>query len=153
MPLKITKFGCDDFAIGCDTDTGEKGTLRRYINGSGSASVKGCVLSASTTNDFRVVLQANEYDAFCICAESGIDDGALMWCWIIGSTCQVLFKDGESATRGFVALCADTDGRCLNVAVPSSTPGAAEHWKEVGHVAESKSSGTDILVLVHTHYN
>jgi len=76
-----------------------------------------------------------------------------MWVWMPGSICQVLFKNSTASTRGNVALAADTDGRAIDVAVPSSNPVVAEHFKEIGHVLETKSSGTNVLVLVATHYN
>jgi hypothetical protein len=153
MALKIHMVGTDRKAIGSDSDTGEVGNLIRYINGTGATSVKGNVFSQSTSADNKVILQANEFDAFCVCAESGIASDAYVWCWEIGSSCQVLFRDGESSTRGYVCLCSDTDGRALNVDVPSTSPVVAEHFKEIGHVAETKSGGTNVLVLIHTHYN
>lgn len=143
----------DKVAIGYDATTGERGFLTKILNGTGVASVKGTVVSHSTSVDDAFILQANEFDAVGVVAEAGVADGVECWIWKNGSICEVLLKDGESATRGYVAICADTDGRALNIAVPTSTPADPQHFKEIGHVCESKTSGTDVLVLVDIHFN
>ena len=153
MALKIQMHGSDMYATGYDNATGEQGTLKRFVNGTGAVSVKGSVLSASETEDRKVALEQDEFDAITICAESGIANGDLVWCWEIGSTCQILWEDGETSTHGYIAICADTNGRAKNIAVPSANPVVAEHFKEIGHVFESKASGTNVLVLCETHYN
>ena len=151
MALKITAYD-ETVGFGVDQVTGEAGLLVRMTNGTGSASVKGTLISASTSVDNEFILQSNEFDTFGIVAESGIADGSQTWVWMSGK-CQVLWKDSQSSTRGYVALAADTDGRAYNVDVPSSNPVVAEHFKEIGHVLESKSSGTDVLVLCVIHFN
>jgi hypothetical protein len=150
MALRLLSIG--NSAVGEDSETGERGHLVKMVNGTGSASVKGSVVACSTTNDKQFVLEANEFDAFGVVAESGIANGSECWLWVAGSTAQVLWKDGESSTRGYLALCADTDGRALNVAVPNSNPVVAEHFKEIGHPQESKTAGTDVLVLCTLHF-
>jgi hypothetical protein len=152
MSLQLRKL-TPNYAIGENTVTGESGTLTRRINGTGVSSVLGSVLSCSTTVDNQMILQSNEFDAVCFCAESGIPDGQLMWCWNIGSICKVLFKNGESSTRGYLALCADDDGRAYNIEVPTTNPLEGMHFKEIGHVRESVSSGVNVLVLIETHLN
>jgi hypothetical protein len=62
-------------------------------------------------------------------------------------------KDSTAATRGYVALGDDVDGRIYQVEVPSSNPVVAEHFREIGHICESKNAGTDVLVLVGLHFN
>ena len=150
MSLRLLSTG--NSAICEDATTGERGQLVRMINGTGSASVKGSVVACSKTVDKQFILQASEFDAFAVVAEAGIADGSECWLWVSGSTCQVLWKDGESSTRGYLALCADTDGRALNVDVPSTNPVVGEHFKEIGHPQESKSAGTDVLVLCTLHF-
>ena len=140
-------------ALGYDDTTHEYGFLTRIFNGSDHNSVKGELVCSSPTYDNMYDIESTEFDAIGVVAESGIAFDAPVWVWKNGSRCQVLWKDGESATRGYVALCADTDGRGYNVAVPSANPVVAEHFKECGHVCESKSSGTDVLVLVDLHFN
>lgn len=152
MALKLQHFG-DCVAFGFDPDTGARGFLTRITNGTGAASVLGTLVANCPSVDNVFCLEANEFDTIGIVAEAGIANGAQTWVWKNGSRCQVLFKDGESATRGYVAISADTDGRGENIAVPSTSPAAAEHFKEIGHVAESKTAGTNVLVLCDLHFN
>ena len=140
-------------AIGQDDATGERGILMKLLNKTGATTVKGMVIAADPDVDMAFEKQSSEYDAFGIVQEAGVADGSEAWIWLNGSIAEVLWKDGETATRAYVALCADTDGRAYNIAVPSGSPGIGDHWKEIGHVMESKSSGTDVLVRVHLHFN
>lgn len=68
----------------------------------------------------------------------------------IVSTSDVLV---QGSNKGYVALAADTDGRVINVAVPTSNPIVAEHFKEIGHVLEDNGGGIDQLVKVILHFN
>jgi len=152
MSLQIFHIG-GVVAIGHDDTTGERGFLTKIKNATGTATVKGTLVCCSDTVDNAFKLQADEFDTVGVIAEAGVADGAEAWVWKNGSRCQVLFKDGESSTREYILLAADTDGRGRNIAVPSSNPVVAEHFKECGHVAESKSAGTSILVLCDLHFN
>jgi hypothetical protein len=146
--------GDGDAAIGSDTDTKERGFLVRVTNQTGETSVKGKLVSASTTTDNAVILQANEYDAFGVIQQAGIAVGNPMWIWVNGSICQVLFENGIGITRGNIAICSDVDGRADNVSNPGTgLPGVDIHFKEIGHVMESKDSGTDVMALVMIHFN
>ena len=146
-------IGLENTAIGQNSVTGERGHLVRMINGTGATSVKGNLVSASTTTDNQFVLEANEFDAFGVVAQSGIANGQECWIWVNGSTCEVLWENGQSSTRGYLAICAPTDGRALNVAVPSTNPAVGEHFKEIGHVLQSKASGANVMVLCQIHFN
>lgn len=137
--------------IGSDATTGERGFLVRLVNRTGKASVKGELVSASGAADNEVILQSNTFDVVGVIAESGILEGSAMLVWRHGSLCQVLMKDTIAATHGYVALASDVPGRANQVAVPSSNPVVAEHFKEIGHIAETKTGGTDVLVLIHMH--
>lgn len=124
----------------------------KLTNATGGATIKGSVVSCSDATDNAFKLQANEFDSIGIVYESGIADGQEAWI-IVSGIAEVLWKDGETSTREYVAIAADTDGRALNVAVPSSNPVVAEHFKEIGHVLESKGAGTDVLVKCVIHFN
>lgn len=117
MALSLITIG-GAVAIAHDATTGERGTVLRYVNRTGHTSVKGELVSLSTTADKEVILQANEFDTVGVVAEAGIAEGAEMWVWIIGSVCQVLFKDTVASTRGNLLLAADTDGRAIDVNNP-----------------------------------
>jgi hypothetical protein len=150
--MAITRFG--NAAIGDDLTTRERGFLVRFINRTGGASVKGTLVSASTTADREVIKQANEYDTIAVVYEAGVPEGLEMWCWVGGSVAQVLAKDSTDFTRGNILLAADTDGRADNTTNPGSgLPATNTHFKECGHVMESKSGGTDVLVLCMLHFN
>lgn len=153
MALTIQKIGSEYLAYAFDSTNGEMGIIMKIVNGTGNASVKGSVVSNSPSADNKFVLQANEYDAIGVVAESGIAADAGTWVWKNGSRAKVLWKNGQTATRAYVALCADTDGRAINIDVPSSNPVVGEHFKEIGHVCESANSATDLLVLVDLHFN
>lgn len=141
-------------ALGYDEATGERGFLCRHTNGTGSSSVKGSIVSMSTTDDNKFVLQANEYDAWGVVAESGVANDGLCWVWKSGSRAQVLVKDTIAVTRAGIMICADTDGRADWLANPGSgLPAVDIHFKEIGHPAESKAGGTDVLVLTDLHFN
>jgi hypothetical protein len=151
MTLSLLHLG-GVVALGYDSSTGERGFLVKIINRTGHTSVKGELISASPSADKEAVLQANEFDTIGIVAESGIAEGSEMWIWGDNSICQVLVKDATAFTRGYVALAADTDGRADNIAVPSTNPVVAQHFKEIGHVMESKGAGTNVLALCKIHF-
>jgi len=140
--------------VGWDSDTHERGFLVKIVNRTGHASVKGELVSCSTSANEEAILQNNEYDTIGIAAQTGISEGSEMWVWSIGSICQVLFKDGQTSTAGNILLAADTDGRAYNISNPGSgLPAVETHFKECGHVLETKGAGTDVLVLASIHFN
>lgn len=140
-------------ALGSDAATGERGFLVKHINRTGHTSVKGETISCSASADNEVILSPNGFDIIGVVAEAGVAEGAEMWCWKNGSVAQVLIKDGTAATRGYVVLGDDVDGRAYMVEVPSSNPVVAEHFREIGHCHQSVSSGTNVLALVDLHFN
>jgi len=152
MALKLSIFD-DTVALGSDQATGARGTLTRIINGCGHTSVLGECVSNSPSSDNQFVCSPSGFDCIGVVAEAGVAQGAPCWVWKNGSRCQVLFADGQSATRGQIALGSDTDGRAYNIAVPDSNPVQAEHFREIGHVCESKIAGTNVLVLCDIHFN
>lgn len=153
MTLQVIEIGDGMCALGSDPDTNERGFLVRMNNKTGANSVKGSVVSASDTTDNAFQLQDDAFDSFGVVAENGVADGSDCWVWMNGSVCEVLWADGQSATRGYVALASDVDGRAYNVAVPAVSPVVAEHFREIGHPVESVGSGTDVLVLCVLHFN
>jgi hypothetical protein len=153
MALSISAHG-GVVAIGYDSATNERGFLVKMLNKTGVSSVKGTLLSPSTAVDRGVILQANEYDTIAICQEAGIADGSEMWCWQVGSICQALLKNTITAARGELALAADTDGRLDRAVNPGSgLPATDTHFKEVGHVMQNVTGGTDQLCLISFHTN
>jgi hypothetical protein len=133
--------------------TPEGGFAIKITNGTGATSVKGSLVSASTTTDNAVILQANEYDTLGIVYESGVAAGEDMWI-VVSGRAQVLVKNATAITRGMIIIAADTDGRAIAVANPGSgLPTVDVHFKECGHYTESKNAGTDVLAWGIVHFN
>jgi len=153
MSLSIVSHG-GVVALGYDSATNERGYLVKMINRTGHSSVKGELVSCSTAADREVILQANEYDTVGVVEEAGVAEGSEMWVWMIGSVCQVLYKNSVAATRGNILIAADTDGRAIDIANPGGgIPGTDTHFKECGHVLETKIAGTNVLALAILHFN
>lgn len=137
--------------------TPEGGTAVRVINKTGSASVKGTVVGASsTTDDAFETVAANGVDPIGAVYENGVADGD--YCWIVRhGRCQVLLEDSTAATRDYWAKVSDTQaGRAdiTNAAPPGGTIVALEdHFSELGHGAENVSAGTDKLAYIWMHQN
>lgn len=122
-------------------------------NGTGATSTKGTLVTASQDVDLAVVLQTNAFDTFGVMYESGVPDGA--WCWVVVSgLAQVLYADGAAATRGNVCISDAADGRASDIDnFGLGLPAADTHFKEIGHVLETKSSGTNVLAYINLHFN
>ena len=150
--LKVmTGFETANFRI-IQHGAGLIGLAVKMINNTGVATVKGTLVSTGGDIDNQFILENNEFDCMGVVYEAGVADGQAAWI-IIQGVAEVLFKDTIAAVRGYIAIAADTDGRATNVEVPTSNPVVAEHFKEIGHVLESKDAGTDILVKVVLHFN
>ncbi|MFZ4463772.1 MAG: hypothetical protein ACOYN5_07980 [Bacteroidales bacterium] len=154
MALQYISTGDGKVAIGSDPATNELGFLIKVVNRTGETSVKGKLVSASTTADNEVVLQANEFDTFGVIQQGGVAQGSEMWIWSVGSICQVMFKDGVSVAHGEICIAADTDGRADRLTNPGSgLPGVETHFKECGHILQTVTAGTNILALTTIHFN
>lgn len=152
--MALIYAGSGKVAIAYDDATGERGYVMKLVNRTGKTSVKGELVAQHLSNDNEVRLLTNGFDGIGVIQEAGIAEGSEMWVWKIGSHCQVLAEDGVAATRGYVALGSDTvPGRAEFIDVPVATPGNPEHWREIGHVCESKGAGTNVLVLCDIHFN
>jgi hypothetical protein len=154
IEARVTTLEGGSFSSATKTKfTAEGGLAIKLTNKTGTTSVKGTVVSAATGTDNAFILQANEYDAIGVVYENGIADAAECWV-VVAGIAQVLLKDSTAATRGYIALCADTDGRFIATAPSGSPPIATDtHFKEIGHVIESQNSGTNVLCKCVLHFN
>jgi hypothetical protein len=144
----------DAVAIGVDSSTNERGFLMKMLNKTGTTTVKGSIVAASTTTSKAFLLEDTGFDPFGIVYEAGVADGSEAWIWVNGSIAQVLWKNSTASTMGNVALCDDVDGRAYDVAVPTANPVVAEHFREIGHVLQTQANNlTNSLVLCHLHFN
>jgi hypothetical protein len=132
--------------------TPEGGIAVKLTNKTGVNSVKGSVISASTTNDNAFHLQSSEYDSFGIVYEDGIADGSECWV-VISGRCQVLLKDTVGTSRASLMIAADTDGRADVLSTPPPPPTTDTHFKEIGHCIEAKTGGTNVLAYCIIHFN
>lgn len=133
--------------------TPDGGVAVRMKNGTGAATVKGSLVSASTTNDFEFILQNNEYDTFGIVYESGIAAGgeALV---VVSGIADVLVADNITVNRGTIAIASQVDGRATAVANPGSgLPATDTHFREIGHFIQYGAPGTNVLVRAVLHFN
>lgn len=136
--------------------TPEGGYAIKMVNKTGSNSVKGSVVSVSSTTDVAFKLQENEFDAFGIVYDNGIADGQECYV-VIAGVAQVLLKDSTASTRGNWVVAADTDGRA-NATQPTPFPNNTLgehtlHFKEIGHCLETKEAGTSVLAKCIIHFN
>jgi hypothetical protein len=154
MSIQLISTGAGTAAIGSDSATNERGFLVKMLNRTGHTSVKGELVACSTATDREVILNANEYDTVGVVQEAGVAEASAMWVWMTGSVCQVLYKDSTAATRGNILIADAVDGRASDLANPGGgLPGTDTHFKECGHVMETKSAGTNVLVLAILHFN
>lgn len=150
----LGSVGALDTAIGSlSAMTPEGGVAVRYTNKTGAPSVKGTVVSLSTSVANAVISQANTYDAIGAIYEDGIADGSPVWV-VVSGRAQVLYKNATGSTMGNICLSDAVDGRASDVANPGSgLPATDLHFTEIGHVMETKTGGTNVLVYVNLHFN
>jgi len=124
----------------------------RLINKTGSPSVYGEIIRASSTTDFAFELTGVDDDQpIGIVYEAGIADGSLCWFVQLGSA-QVLLKNGVAAAPQYWMKCSSVAGRAdVDAAGP---PGfVASHFFEIGHCIETITAGTDKLCELMVHFN
>ena len=149
MSLKLNNIG-SKVALGYDSETGEAGLLLKIQVA--EAVVKGNILSVSPSVNNKYIKQTNEFDTVCIAAQAGAQE-AHIWAWTTGAICQVLNKDSTNSTRGWVCVADAADGRAsdMDIATIGGNPQTTAHFKEIGHVKESVTGGTNKLVLIYFH--
>lgn len=134
--------------------TPEGGIAIRMVNGTGGPSVKGSVLSASTTADGTCIIQTDEFDAIGVMYDDGVPSGEECSV-VVSGIAEVLLKDTTAATRGYWAKSSATNGRAEVTTSPAGIIDllTSEHFREIGHCIESKGAGTDVLAKVVLHFN
>jgi hypothetical protein len=131
------------------------GLAVKLTNKTGSNSIKGTVVKASTTDDLAFAAQAAQYESFGIVYEDGIADGSECFI-VVQGVAEVLLEDTTAAEHGNWVYCSTVDGRA-NATLPfppgGGIPEHDEHFKEVGHCLQTVSSGTDVLAKCVLHFN
>lgn len=137
--------------------TPDGGVAVRLTNKTGSASVKGSLVEASSSVDNAFSLSgADDVDPIGVVYEDGIADGSECWVVIFGRA-QILLQDSTAATRGYWVRTSTTTGGRADATL-TAPPGAGIpehdiHFKEVGHCLESVTAGTDKLCWIMMHFN
>jgi len=135
--------------------TPEGGIAVKMINDTGAPSIKGTLVNCSSSVDNGVTIETVEFDTIGVIYEDGVADGQEVWVVVSGKA-EVLLADGTASTRGYWVYADAVDGRA-NASLqlpPGGTIQALEnHFKEIGHCLETKTSGTDVLALIAIHFN
>lgn len=146
----IEQFPGTKFAV-----SPEGGVMVRLTNKTGAASVKGYVVTNSTTTANAVELAVDgEPDALGVFYSSGIADGSEAWV-VVSGIADVYFIG--STTLGYLArtfIAAEAGyvtGQALSEALPSAPLATDKHFCEIGHLLESRvGAGLAKCVL---HFN
>lgn len=146
-----------DIQVGDWLHTADGGIAKKYTNKTGAVSVKGTLVKHSgTTTESIDVADIDSLDHIGVIYEDGVADGSNCWVTIIGDA-KILLENSTTSTVGnWVKPSATTAGRvdASNAAPYGGTIGALEeHFTEVGHAEETSAGGTDVLILVHLHFN
>ena len=132
--------------------TGKTCIKQQLINDTGSPSVYGEIIIASTGADFAFDVAVIDSDHHIGSVyEGGVADGALCWIVIYGSA-QVLLKNANAATHGFWVYTADVAGRVIMQANPPA-PFTKVHMQECGHCLQTVGAGTNVLCEIDVHLN
>ena len=139
------------------TLTPEGGMAVLLTNKTGSNSVAGMLVQLSNVADSSFeASEANDNHPIGVVYNAGIADGSGAWV-VISGCCSALLADGTTSTAGnWVQVSVAAAGRVLaNTAEPpgGGVVGLDRHMQEVGHCAETKGSGTDVLALIFLHFN
>ncbi len=125
----------------------------KLTNKTGSATVKGQLVKASTADDFAVVLTGiNDVECIGVFLESGIADGDEAWVVTYGLA-DVALDDDTGSTHGNWVETSEAGYADATAASPAAAP---THFNEIGLCLESVSAtggGTHVLARCTLHFN
>lgn len=127
----------------------------RITNKTGEVSVKGKLVSCSSSYDNSVSLTpVGGLDSIGVIYEAGIADGKEMWV-VTGGRAQVLFcgnvTRGQFARMSITGDTGEAAGLAKGEAMPTTPFATDNHFREIGHINESKSAGE--LTWCFLHFN
>ena len=131
------------------------GLYVRMQNKTGSASVKGTLVTTGSESMSFVAVTGGVPNCMGIVYDAGVADGSVCRV-VVAGIAQVLFKDGEAPVVGYwCGNSVDTAGRAeAKESLPdNSGAGVTLHNREIGHILETKEAGTDVLARVVLHFN
>lgn len=127
------------------------------INKTGSASVKGTLISAGSASE-SFIIPTVPYDVIGVVYETGKADGS--YCKVvIGGLCEGLLQDNTTAgVGGWLRASSDVLGRIVNTTGPEGLGALAadDHFKEIGHCLTqivTSDAGASKLVKFILHLN
>lgn len=131
--------------------TPEGGFAVRMVNATGSTSVKGTLVSPSTTVDGEVIASpASNQDTVGIVYEDGIPNTRYMWV-VIGGIADVLIENANAVVNGdWLGTSTVTAGRAIPV---TGEPVEPQQSAEIGHAIQAQASGTNVLARAILHFN
>ena len=124
----------------------------KLTNKTGSASIAGQLVRASTTTDDAVVLTLiGDVNCIGVLLDSGIADGEEAWV-VTAGIADVALDDNVAAVHGNWMATGAAAGYARTAASPAASP---QHFEEIGHCLESVSAGgagTHILARCNLHF-
>jgi len=134
--------------------TPEGGIAVRLLNKTGSDSIKGYIVTASSSVKEAVSLAVLDGpDIIGVFYEDGIPDASYAYVVISGKA-QVYFNG--NTTRGYIARNRYTgdggsNGQAQSEALPTPPFSTDKHFQEIGHILETRTGAG--LALVNLHFN
>jgi hypothetical protein len=130
--------------------TPEGGLAVKMTNRTGSSSVKGTIVSCSTSYDNAFKIATNlELTVIGIVYSSGVADGSECWV-VINGIAEVLMKDSTASDRSYLVMVSSTNGRSDSIN-PATL--LLDNTKILGHFIENKTGGTNVLAKAVIHLN
>lgn len=133
--------------------TPEGGLAIKLTNKTGSASVKGRLVAASSTVDNATMLPGTTaYDMLGFEYDVGVADGSDYWVVVQGIAEALVDNSQAVARRDLIVSSTSTSGRVdvEPIVPPVSTN---DHFRECGHAITATSAGTDKTFFLVIHFN
>lgn len=114
---------------------------------------KGNVVSATQAATLGIEkCPVDSYDIFGVVysdasGSSSVASGT--WCWIVYDGPAQVLMDGVATAGNIIITSSTTKGAATNVAKPPPPPIVADHFREVGHLLQSKTVATIAWAIVH----
>lgn len=128
-----------------DEGTNMGGHAVKLMNKTGSPSVRGEILDASTIDDNAVVLTGvSDTSPVGTFLEDGVPDEE--WAWVVVSGIAPFKADGVGFSKGDWLYASATAGRAGGGA---HTPNPATHFQEIGHAIQDAAANAVGLGVMH----
>ena len=134
--------------------TADGGVAVQMVNKTGGASVKGTVVTNSTTtaNGFQKII-VDVPNPIGVVYQADVADGSLCWVTVTGKA-KVYFVGDTTLghfARGFLTADGESyvTGQALSEALPASPFTDAKHFYEICHVIEARTGAGLASVVLH----